>query len=282
MPEEIIISDRESLEKTKKSILKDGPQKVHILADFDKTLTRAFVGGKSTPSLISILRDENYLTADYTQTTKKLYEKYHLIEISPEIPLAEKKKLINEWYVKVFNLLIDSGLTKEILEKVINSDRVQFRQGFNEFIDILKINNIPLVIMSASGLGEEAISMFLEKEGKLYENIHIVSNSFQWDENGRALAVKEPIIHSMNKDETLLENFPFFQKIENRKNVILLGDNLEDINMVLGFGYDNLLKVGFLNEKTEESLEHYKKAFDVVILNDVSLNYINNLLKEII
>jgi len=62
----------------------------------------------------------------------------------------------------------------------------------------------------------------------------------------------------------------------------LLGDNLEDIGMVDGFEYDNLLKIGFLNENIEENLENYKKAFDIVILNDGSMEFVNNLLKEII
>ncbi len=62
----------------------------------------------------------------------------------------------------------------------------------------------------------------------------------------------------------------------------MLGDNLEDIGMVDGFEYDNLLKIGFLNENIEENLENYKKAFDIVILNDGSMEFVNNLLKEII
>ena len=46
--------------------------------------------------------------------------------------------------------------------------------------------------------------------------------------------------------------------------------------------YDNLLKIGFLNENVEENLEYYKKAYDIIILNDSSMDYVNDLLKEII
>jgi len=80
----------------------------------------------------------------------------------------------------------------------------------------------------------------------------------------------------------MVENFPCFGVVKNRRNVLLLGDNLSDVGMIIGFDYDNLIKIGFLNEKVEENLEQYKQNYDVVILNDSSLDYVNRLLKEVI
>ena len=74
----------------------------------------------------------------------------------------------------------------------------------------------------------------------------------------------------------------FFAKIKDKRNVILLGDNPEDTGMVDGFEYDNLLKIGFFNDEKMENLASFKKAFDVVILNDSSMEFVNNLLQEII
>jgi len=108
-----------------------------------------------------------------------------------------------------------------------------------------------------------------------------LANAFIWDESGRAIGVREPIIHSYNKDETLIQNFPFFSEIKNRRNVILLGDSLGDVGMVEGFEYDNLLKIGFLNGRVEENLESFKKVYDVIILGDSSFAFINRLFKEI-
>ena len=51
--------------------------------------------------------------------------------------------------------------------------------------------------------------------------------------------------------------------------------------MVKGFEYDNLIKIGFLNEKAEENLNIYKKNYDVVILNDGSMKYVNGLLRNL-
>jgi len=295
--ENVVISNQEKLEKLKKQICEDGAEKLHVLADFDRTLTTAFVNGESVPSLISVLRDGNYLTPDYAKKAQELYAKYHLIEIDQKIPPEQKKKAMEEWWMTHFDLLIKSGLNKKDLESVVEAGKVKFRDGFTDFIDFLRIHNIPLVIMSSSGLGGDVISMYLEREGKLgdelrssspsanarvYDDIYIISNSYEWDENGNAIAAKEPIIHLMNKDETMVRDFPAFNTIKDRKNVLLLGDSLGDIGMVKGFDYDNLIKIGFLNENVEENLEHYKRNFDVVILNDSSLDYINKLLRETI
>lgn len=281
MQENVIITNLENLEILKKAISEDGAEKLHVITDFDRTLTTAFVNGKKVSSLISVLRDENYLTEGYSEKAKELFKKYNPIETS-SIPLAEKKKMMYEWWTKHFELLIKSGLNKKDLESVVKSGKVKLRKGALEFIDFLHKHDIPLVILSSSGLGIESISMYLENEKRMYNDIYIISNSFEWDKEGYAIKVGKPIIHSMNKDETSIKDFPLYRKIRNRKNVLLLGDTLEDIGMIKGFKYDKLIKVGFLNEDVEKNLEKYKEVYDIVILNDGSMGYINKLLKEIV
>jgi 5'-nucleotidase len=281
--ENILITNKEKFEELKKEFKKEGVEKLHVLADFDRTLTYAFVNGKKIPSLISVLRDEKYLTPDYSEKANALFDKYHAIEINPDVPLEEKKKVMKEWWTVHFELLIKSNLSKNDIVKAVESNNIVLRDGLIEFLNTLKNNNIPLIILSSSGLGKEAIELCLEKKRLFSENIHIISNSFEWDKNGKAVSVKEPIIHTLNKDETAIKNFPeIFEKVKERKNIILLGDSISDIEMAAGFDYEKLIKIGFLNEEIENSLESYKKDFDVLILNDSSAEFLNQLLKEII
>jgi len=278
MAKNIIIPDNKKLNALKKKISGKGANGLHVLADFDKTLTTAFVDGNKVQSTVAILRNEGYLTPDYPGKAQKLFEKYHPIEINPNIPLREKKKAMQGWWTSHFELLIRSGLNKSDLEKIIESGKIKLRRGALQLIDYLHEHEIPLVIMSSSGIGD-SISMYLESLGRLYPNIHIVSNTFEWDEQGRAVKVKQPVIHSMNKDETVLHSLPFYPQIKDRRNVILIGDNIEDNGMVIGFDYSALLRIGFLNENVEENLEAYKKNFDIVLLNDTTMRYVNSLLK---
>jgi hypothetical protein len=117
MNKNVLIPNPEVLEQAKKEFKKGGAEKIHVLADFDRTLTTAFVDGKSIPSLISVLRDGNYLTPDYAGKANALFEKYHAIEIDSKIPLFEKKKAMLEWWKTHFALLVECGLNKSDLEK---------------------------------------------------------------------------------------------------------------------------------------------------------------------
>lgn len=283
MNKNIIIPNPNKFKKTIEAMTKEGFEKIHILSDFDRTLTRAFVNGEKIPLLISILRDGKYLSPDYSKKARALFDKYHPIEINLNMPLSEKKKAMRQWWSRHNNLLIKSGLNKKDIKKVIQSEKIVLRKGALEFFNILHNHNIPVIIMSSNGLGKDSISLYLKNYKILRDNIRIISNQLIWDKNGNMLDFKKPIIHGANKDETIIKNFPnIYKKIKNKKNVILLGDNLDDIGMIEGFDYCHLIKMGFLNEKIEENLEAYKKNYDVILLNDPPIFYVNNLLNKII
>ncbi|MDD5769950.1 MAG: hypothetical protein PHE25_03200 [Candidatus Gracilibacteria bacterium] len=276
-----IISNQKYFEEILSKIKKDGLEKLHILADFDKTLTKAFSNGndgKIRQSLISVLRSEGYLGEEYSKKAYELYDYYHPIEIDPNISLDEKKKQMAIWWNKHLDLLVSSKLHKKDIEKVVFSGLIEFRSGVKEFLKFLSKNNIPLIIISANGLGSDSIKMYFEKQGFLTPNVQIISNEFSWDENGNVVGHSKKIIHVFNKDETVLKDFvEIHDLVENRKNVILLGDSLGDPHMIEGFLYNNLLKIGFLNEKEDELLEEYKKHYDVILTGDNDGEFLNSL-----
>lgn len=279
----ILIPNPKKLEKLISAFRRDSAARIHVLADFDRTLTKAFVNGEKTLSLISVLRRENLLTLNYSAKAFALYHKYGPLEHDPRISLKEKKRLMRKWWLTHFKLLFKTGLYKKDIARAVASKGMRLRSGGTNLFKLLHKNNIPLVIISAGGLGKESISQFFKKRAKLYGNIQIISNSFIWDKNGRATGFKEPIIHTANKDETEVRNFPsVMKKIKARTNVILLGDMLEDLQMITGFDYANIIKIGFLNENVKTNLKFFKKHFDVILLNEASMDYINQLIKKII
>jgi len=210
MEEEIIISKPEEFERKKEIIITEGKNKVYIVTDFDRTLTKAFVNGNKTPSIISNLRNGNYLTSDYSKKAHSLFNKYHPIEINPKISLEEKKKEMLKWWTSHFELLIKSNLNKKDLQEIVDKGKTKFRNGVGEFFDVLNKNKIPLLILSSNGVGE-TISMYFKKYGFLNENIKIITNSYKWDSEGYAIGVKKPIIHSMNKGEVAIKDFSVFE-----------------------------------------------------------------------
>jgi HAD superfamily hydrolase (TIGR01544 family) len=280
--ENVLITNQKNFEELKEKFKKDGVEKLHVLADFDKTLTYAFVDGKKIASLVSVLRDNDYLTPDYPEKAHALFNKYYPIEKDLNISIEEKKKAMKRWWTEHFDLLIQSKLNIKDIEKAVENQDVKLRDGCIELLNFMKDNNIPLVILSSSGLGKESIKLYLEKRNFLFDNINIISNSFIWNKEGYAVDVKKPVIHTLSKNETVVRDFPeIFEKVKDRKNVILLGDSVSDTEMIAGFDYDNLIKIGFLNEDIQSNLAEYKKAFDVIIIKDSSVDFLNDLLKEI-
>jgi len=282
--ENIIISNQKVLDDFKKQITKQGIGSLLIVADFDRTITEGWIGdeqtGKRAPSLISILRDEpGYLTPDYSEKAKALGDKYHPIEIDLVIPRKQKIKAMNEWWEKAFELLFVSGFEKQDLKKAVMSPNLVLRKNVKEFFTFLKEKDIPLIFISASGLGIDSIKIFLEKRGLDSENIKIISNNFIWDKQGRAIAHQKPIVHTLNKGEVNPGEFGISEKTSKRKNILLLGDSIDDVEMALPFKPKHLLKIGFLDFDLKARLEKYKLAFDVVLLNNSPFDFINNLLK---
>ncbi len=294
-----IIVDKNNFEKILENLKKDWVSKLHILSDFDRTLTKAFANGKKRPSIISALRDQNILWEEYSKKAYKLFDYYHAIEIDPTISLEEKKKQMTIWWQKHLKLIVDTRLTKDDIKKAIKYSKIVFRKWVKDFLKKLNKYDIPLIIISANGLGWDSILYFLEKEKVLFNNIDIISNRFIWDKKGFAIWYKNPVIHVFNKDETVLQEFPeIYTKIKTRKNVILLWDSLWDPHMIKWFKYNNLLKIWFLNNSLDSScphsnphplgegidsqlLEEYKKNYDVVITWDGEFDFVNDILKEI-
>lgn len=283
MKDNVIITNKDNLARMKENIKRDGASKLHVVADFDKTLTSCFVNGRKIVSLISILRDEHYLTPDYAEKAQALYDKYHPFETDPNLSLDEKKRLMQEWWNVHYDLLIKSGLSKRDLEKVAQSE-VSFRPGAIEFFKFLHKHNIPLIILSAAGIGTDAILLYLKRFNVDYANVHVVSNKFIWGDDNKIKGVEEPIIHNFNKDYTSVKKLPFYGDVENRKNVILLGDNISDTMMLDGFDYENVIKIGFFSEtESADSIPpQFKEAYDVIVFNDGTMDFVNGLMGELV
>lgn len=258
------------------------PDNLHILSDFDRTLTYGSQEGIKTPTLISLLRDGKHLTDDYSERAQSLFDRYHPLEISHELTVEEKKPIMLEWWRKHFELMIECWLHKSDISDVIEKSHLKLRNWVKECLEFLNVRGIPFIIISAGAIGD-AIPLFLEKNWCNFPNIHYICNQFDWDEWGRAKAVREPLIHVFNKDETILGEIPEIASIiHERKNVVLLGDSLWDIGMIEGFDYDSLLKIGFLNPGSEGMRTAYFEAFDTVIENDGDFSLVNQAIRAII
>jgi len=278
--QKIIIHKPEELSEKIRKIKDCGTDSLHVLSDFDRSFTKCFVDGKKFSTSWAQFRNLNILGEDYLEKSSEMFEYYRPIEISTEINEEEKRSKLREWWEKHLSLLVEKGLSKKDIDFVVEKGGIRLRDDAKKILNFLKNKNIPLIFIS-SGIGN-IISGTLSREGVLYDNINIASNFFTFDDSGATSGFEgDMIINSQNKNEASLEKLAIFDKIKDRRNVILIGDALEDLKMLGGIGYDTVISIGFLNEDVENSLENFKENFDIVITGDGNMEYIIELLHKI-
>jgi len=259
---------------------------VLIISDFDFTLTKKIdENNQIYPTSISVFRKDDFLGKDYIRKTKELAKYYRPIEDDTTISEENKYKLMEEWWHKnMDDLIIKSGLNKDLIQKVTKRNLIESRAELTNLLKFLSNKNIPLFILS-SGIGE-VISGFFEKIKIKTSNIHILANFYNYDKEGFATELKGDMIHTLNKDLHNIKKLPFYQQISNKKNIILLGDSLSDVKMSKGFDYDNILKIGFLNvlpndPKYEQTKKDFEEKYDILLDWNSSMQPVIDILEEI-
>ncbi len=259
-------------------IKKDGINHLHVVSDFDRTLTPAFHNGKVS-SGFELLRTAGYLPTQYVEESYALKEIYYPIEINESLSLEVRSAKMREWWQAHLDIMIKYGLHQKYMDEIISRDLIKARPESFNFYTLLHQQQIPLLIFSA-GLGD-LITGFLKKQHMLFENMHIIANFFSYNSDGLVTGFKSNIIHSLNKNEKQVVSSFYYHTIKNKKNVLLLGDSLGDIHMSEGLVNDTIVCIGFLNDNMEK-LNAFSQVYDVVILNDGSMDYVNQLLEEVV
>jgi 5'-nucleotidase len=162
---------------------------------------------------------------------------------------------------------------------MVKQTPVVFRDRLDTMLRFCEEENIPVLIFSA-GLADVILQIMILNDLWL-PNMHLISNKMIFNEDGICIGFKEPLIHVFNKNEASVVHTTHFSSIQDRRNVILLGDSLGDLRMADGLSHDVSLTIGFLNHDTEEWIEKYEEAFDIVILNDSPMDIVCDLLQAI-
>lgn len=264
----IIYQNEQEFKEKLAKIKSQGLNSLHIVADFDLTLTNT----NSVPTWeVCPLGNEYVIERDRQKAI------YLPIEYDPNLSLEVKNEKMDEWWKLHLSALIKYGLTKEIIDKGILHTKITPRERLSELCSFTNEKKIPFLILSA-GLGD-VIQEFFKLKNMLYSNMHIVSNFFIFNADGKPTGFQDDVVHSCNKSEVHLRGGVYMKEIENRKNVILLGDSPGDVDMVKGVDYDTVIKIGFLNGKTDK-LEFYKKLYDVIITREEGLGFVVGLLND--
>ncbi|XP_061906089.1 7-methylguanosine phosphate-specific 5'-nucleotidase-like [Entelurus aequoreus] len=273
----VLMRDPQKVEETLQSMRKAGSNTLQVISDFDMTLTRFAYKGKRCPTCHNILDNSELISQECKEKLKELLNTYYPIEIDSLRSIDEKLPLMVEWWTKAHELLVQQKIRKELLAVVVRKSDAMLREGFQLFFNHLNEHSIPLLIFSA-GIGD-ILEEVIRQAGVFYSNVKVFSNYMDFDEAGVLRAFKGELIHIYNKREGALLNTGHFQELRARPNVLLLGDSLGDLTMADGVhNIENVLKIGFLNDKVEERKQSYLDSYDIVLVNDETLDVPNAVL----
>ncbi|XP_059526116.1 7-methylguanosine phosphate-specific 5'-nucleotidase isoform X2 [Myotis daubentonii] len=263
------------------ALRRGGRDRLQVISDFDRTLSRFAYNGKPCPSSYNILDNSKIISEECREKLKALLHQYYPIEIDPRRTAQEKSPHMVEWWTKAHDLLCQQKIQKSQIAQVVRESNAMLREGYKAFFNTLYQNNIPLFIFSA-GIGD-ILEEIIRQMKVFHPNIHIVSNYMDFDEDGFLQGFKGQLIHTYNKNSSVCKDSSYFQQLQGKTNVVLLGDTMGDLTMADGVpGVENILKIGFLNDKVEEQRERYMASYDIVLEKDETLDVVNGLLQHIL
>ena len=233
---------------------------IYILTDFDETVTKESNFSSWTSVFLNPKTSEEFINV-----CRGIYKKYHEYEIDNNLTYEEKRRIMDEWYKVNVQTVIDFKVTKEIIESAATAmKKAKMRAGAKKFFKTMHEKGIPVLIISA-GVGN-VIEKFLKDEGCLYDNVHIYSNFFIY-ENGIISGVKDnAIVHPLNKQDVIMEPL-VWNEIKKRHNAILIGNSVDDIRMAINDKH-NIFKIGFISN--EDDINEYIHQYDIICSSDES------------
>uniref|UniRef100_A0A3Q3GKC1 5'-nucleotidase n=1 Tax=Kryptolebias marmoratus TaxID=37003 RepID=A0A3Q3GKC1_KRYMA len=276
----VIIREFSRVKETLRAMQAAGAGSLQVIADFDSTLTRFAHNGAQVPNTHNILEKKWLVNEDCSEKVMELSNTYHPIEITTSLSMEEKMPHMVEWWTKIHELLIQQKVRKDLLSHAVKESSVILRDGYKVFFDCLLERQVPLLIFSA-GVGD-VLEEVIRQNHVFHPNIHVISNYMDFDHTGVLRAFKGQLIHSYNKHEAAQSHAAGLKELQGRPNVLLLGDSLGDLKMADGIAEpQNTLTIGFLNEQVEERKEAYVNSFDVVLVQDETLDVPNAILRNI-
>ncbi|XP_069355489.1 7-methylguanosine phosphate-specific 5'-nucleotidase [Maniola hyperantus] len=276
------IRNKDELLRKINQIICDGHEKLQIVTDFDHTLTRHNMdNGMTVLTSFGMFRECPSVPQEYKDEELRLAEKYKPIEVDPMMSIEEKTKHMVAWYLAAHELLKGVKFPRNELIEVGHKMVECFRAGVSELIAWSSRQAVPVLVFSA-GLGDSVVAA-LSAASFLLPHVKVISNFLALDENDSVVGIAGDVIHTYNKNEAAIKDTEYYKMVKTRNNVLLLGDNIGDAGMAEGMEHcDVIVKIGFLGRNTEANLQNYINKFDIVLVNEHTMDVANAILKLVL
>ncbi|XP_065834287.1 7-methylguanosine phosphate-specific 5'-nucleotidase A-like [Oscarella lobularis] len=279
--DDVRVVDPEKLAEKLKKMAERGSEGLQVISDFDMTLSKMWQNGERALTSHGVIEQTSRLPPEFREKVLALKQHYYPIETSPSIPREEKIHHMEQWWGSAHDAFVNCRLHRDVIPQIVAETKLNLRDGCTHLFELLHRHNVPLLVFSA-GLGD-IIREILRQRSVFYPNMHIVSNFMEFDDQGVISGFKGNLIHTFNKNENSVHNSDYFEEIEARNNVVLIGDSEGDPHMADGIeNIENIIKIGFLNDKVEERLPKHLSLYDIVLTGDGDMSVVNTILRYIL
>ncbi|KAH8401919.1 hypothetical protein KR009_008694 [Drosophila setifemur] len=263
--------DPAKVERIINQFIQGGAERLQIVSDFDFTITKQRTEeGDPVPTTFAMFYACKSLPENLKEKADELQKKYRPIEIDPHMPAEEKINYMIEWWTKSGELASGYPFDQSEIDQIASKYKHALRDRSPEFFADLHRLDIPTLVFSA-GLGNSVVSM-LRLGNMMHPNVKVVSNFLQY-RDGLLVGLQDPLIHTFNKNESVLKGSEYYDLVHSRDHVILIGDSLGDADMASGVkASSHIIKIGFLFHHVEANMEMYMNTFDIVLVDDQTMD----------
>lgn len=258
-----------------------GSKSLQVIADFDHTITKQHINGERHVSSFCVIGNCSTIPSGFREQDRELLQKYLPIERDPHLTKEEKTPYMVEWYSKTSEVFSGFPLDSNEINNAVKGSHTELRTGTQELVKVLDAENIPMLVFSA-GLGD-VVESILKEHDVVNKNIHVISNFLQF-KDGCVNGFTADMVHPFNKNGKAAAHTKYFDLMASRHNVLLMGDNLGDADMADGVpNTDAVLKIGFLfGNNVNLLLPQYMDHFDVVLIDDQTMDVANSIIRLLI
>ena len=285
-----IVADPQAAATKLGALIRGGPSNLTVIADFDRTLT----GAKSASAHQVVA---GVLSEPFRDVERRLFAHYYPIEQNLNMPLSEKIPLMEEWYRANHLTMVQEYVSREMIadgvRKARDSGAFFGREGAAEFLALLRSREVATQILSA-GLKDVVEVALIELFGlpkwksptdvntgepTSRDPIRVISNGMKFHPKAGWLeGFTEPLIHMYNKTQSVVDEGKGMLV-----NALVIGDGLGDASMADGgASVDTVLKIGYLNDPSDDGKRKYSEAFDIVLTGDQGLSMVKAIVDRVI
>ena len=249
-----------------------GASGVHIVSDFDLTLTTGKERGKNMATWDVL---DGLMPPSGVEAHRAIYESFRPYEIAGTLD----EEMATKSWSDLFDLITSYSFSQEDIEAAFLS-LVDLRPGAKELFDLCLSHEIPTVVLSA---GIKDVIEVMTNYHDLRPT-HILSNELIYDEKGKVYDWRrDKLVHIANKHVMVGDRILGMR--ETHPNIILLGDAIDDVKMASGD--ERVIRIRVVEPREGETYDReqaldtsFKAGYDLV--TEYSLSPVIGMIDQII